>query len=74
MRSRHKEWKNKWSGGFTRRVIWYEPGFEGETIRLKFEDEDGVINKFYTKKEDAQIDYDAFRSNTLTTSTLRARK
>lgn len=69
MRSKLKEWDNrnelrvgkqKRYNGWNRRVQWFDNG-DGTDIRLKFQDTDGIWNKFYTSKEDAQKDWDAFK-------------
>lgn len=50
-----KSWQDKRSG-WTRRVRWYE----GETVRLQFEDDFGRCNRFFESKADAQLAYDNF--------------
>lgn len=58
-RSRYKTW--------TRRVRWYE----GNDIRLCFEDEERLVNRVYKDKNEAQADYDAFRSGVISTGSLQ---
>jgi hypothetical protein len=67
MRSKYKSWQDKRSG-WSRRVIWYEG--DPNDIRLKFEDPDGVQNRFYNNKDDAQRDYDCFRRGQLTVAEI----
>ncbi len=77
MRSKLKEWDNrkelrigkqKTYNGWNRRVQW----FQGDNdIRLKFEDTDGIVSKFYKSKEDAQRDWESFKKGELTTQKIR---
>ena len=78
MRSPVKSWKNvnerrvgprRSYNGWTRRVTWYEG--PPNDIRLRFEDEEGKINAYYTDKAKAQQDFDAFSRGELSTATVR---
>jgi hypothetical protein len=75
MRSQVKSWDNRKElrgkggryNGWTRRVTWYE-GPDPSDIRLRFEDLEGMTNRFYKTKEAAQADYDSFRNGATTAS------
>jgi hypothetical protein len=78
MRTRHKLWDNRRllrkKGrymGWNLRVIWYEPLYKGEDIKLEFEDHSyGVRNRYYPSSAEgrarAEADFAAFRAGTLT--------
>lgn len=69
LRSYHKGWKDKTSEGFTRRVRWFEGDVDGSmSIRLCFEERDPSdrngkrvrVNRFYSSRKEAQVDYERF--------------
>lgn len=66
MRTIVKSWKNKWSGGFTKRIRWYAAGGEeGEIdIRLCLEDtEIGTHNLYPKTLEEANCIWHDFKNN-----------
>jgi hypothetical protein len=70
VRTLHKSWQDK-RPGFTKRVRWYEPGYEGQSIRLNFYDAMyGETNMFYTRQEAATEHYDAFKDGKITVQRL----
>lgn len=61
--------------GWTRRTRWYCRSWQERhlDIRIKFEDETGLVNVVYgDRKEDATRDWDRFREGTLTVEMLYA--
>jgi hypothetical protein len=81
MRSLLREWTNNYykglrTGDWTKRLRWYEPGNETESIRVQFEDADGKQNKFYPPpdKAQAEADWQAFKAGTLTTEMIRRKR
>lgn len=61
MRAFHKSWQNK-RPGWTRRVRWYQQTLPYLSIRLNFIDfdEHRECNRFYTDRDEATRDYEAF--------------
>jgi len=53
----------------TRRVRWYQntTGDEGLSVRLKFDDQYGEINRFYTDRATATRVYEAYIAGEFTT-------
>ena len=72
MRVYHKSWQDR-RPEWRRRVRWFEGG-ESESIRLKFTDldEGRECNRFYTDRELATADYEAFIASEVTVSQLMA--
>lgn len=59
MRHLHKSWQDR-RPGWTQRVRWYEPGFDGEQWRLEFITPAVRQHRFYGTREAAQAAYDSF--------------
>lgn len=79
MRRKLKTWDNRRDrrvkgryNGWDKRVTWYEDGIDD--IRLEFEDETGIQNKFYKDPDLAQFDWDAFKEERLTVSLITAER
>ena len=66
------QWRDK--RPFTRRVRWLCASWteRDKDIRLEFEDQDGVVNRFYgDDKARAEKDYDDFKKGLTSTLSLR---
>ena len=72
MRAHHKSWQSdRPLKRDSRRVRWFQGNVGGQlSIRLNFEDGDGSCNRFYTSKEEANAEYEAFIAGELSVREL----